>query len=181
MSGQPLLCNFIDLVKDIPKRESTDPKYFLSKKINAFVHSEQSKAKQALIFTRNIDPEADSVGVELLRRGINYVRLNIEDIPLNVQVKYSFEKDCHVKIGLKIQDEIVDISNIYVVLYRHFDINTVKFHDQEIINTFSLQQWEDTCQILQSNLTCEWINDFDATNRASGSGIATLFRGETRF
>jgi hypothetical protein len=81
LSGQPLLCHFIDLVKNIPTRESTDPKYFLSKKINTFSHSVECKAKQALIFTRNIDPEADSVGAELLRRGISYVRLNIEDIP----------------------------------------------------------------------------------------------------
>jgi glutathione synthase/RimK-type ligase-like ATP-grasp enzyme len=72
-----------------------------------------------------------------------------------------------VKIGLKIQDEIVDISNFCVVLYRHFDINTIIFHDQEIINTFSIQQWEDAYRILQSNLLCEWINSFDATSRVA--------------
>ena len=61
----------------------------------------------------------------------------------------------------------MDISKISVVWLRNFDINELNFGQNDLVRTFSLQQWNTAFQIFQSNLTCEWINSPQASIHAS--------------
>jgi glutathione synthase/RimK-type ligase-like ATP-grasp enzyme len=166
LTTKPFLCQFIENAIDLTKKESHDIKYFVTEKLRAFHCDEFQAKKQVLILTRNIDPEADLIGVELFRRGIDYVRLNTEDLPNQLKVRYSAQQNSHLQIEFTLRDEKVKCSNVDVVLLRHFDIKAINFQRDEPTYTFSLQQWEDAYKILQRNLMCEWINNFDFTLHA---------------
>ena len=89
LPNDPLLCQFIDNVRELPRRESTDLKRFLIEKLKIFPSQESFCDKQVLLLTRKIDPEADIIGIRLLQRGIDYTRLDIEDIPKKIRICYT--------------------------------------------------------------------------------------------
>jgi glutathione synthase/RimK-type ligase-like ATP-grasp enzyme len=160
--NRPLLCQLIDEVKDLPTWESTDFKDFLTQKLKVLPTNKSFSKKQVLILTKILDPEADFVGIELLRRGIDYVRLNIEDIPKKMRIKYFVLQgpDANVEFGLR--KHLINTSNISVVWLRDFDMKTRLFGEDELTSTFAFQQWNHALRILQRRLTCEWINNPNA-------------------
>lgn len=117
---------------------------------------------KVLILTRKYDPEADLVCLRLLNRKIDYVRLNVEDIPGNVIISDS-DRSCTITVGKR----IVDASRIGMVLLRSFGIDEVDFDGKEFVRRFSYQQWKDAFQLLQSRLVCEWVNSYDATMQSN--------------
>lgn len=167
MSNKPLLCQFIDDVIDIQDRESTDPKHFLIEKLKVLSAQESFCDKQVLMLTSNLDPEADLVGVRLLQRGIDYTRLNIDDIPNNLKIRYTIHQDANLKIEFVVRGGVLDPSKIPVVLLRNFDMGSICFHDNDLEHAFCFQQWDDAYRSLQSNLRCEWINNPDSTIQAT--------------
>jgi glutathione synthase/RimK-type ligase-like ATP-grasp enzyme len=168
LSEKPLLCQFIDDVRDIPKQQSTDLKRFLIEKLKVLSAQESFCNKQVLMLTRKLDPETDLIGIRLLQRGIDYSRLNIDDILNNLGIKYTIQQDANMKIEFSIQGGILDPSKVSVVLLRDFDMRSISFDsDDHLTHTFSFQQWDDAYRSLQMNLKCEWINNPDSTIQSS--------------
>src|SRR5688572_7690469 len=106
LSGTPFLCQFVDRVSARPDRQynNTDIKYFLTNKLKLIPEGCHFTDKFVLILTKSLDYEADLIGVELLRRGIDYVRLNIEDMACSFSITCSIKSSkpnlgCKIKIG----------------------------------------------------------------------------------
>jgi glutathione synthase/RimK-type ligase-like ATP-grasp enzyme len=167
LSKKPLLCQFIDDVKDIPNRESTDVKHFLIEKLKLLTEQENFRDKQILMLTRKMDPEADLLAIKLLQRGIDYNRLNIDDIPVNITIRYRIQQDLNLKIEITVGGRIIDPLNVPLVLLRNFDIRSINFNVSDLVREFSFQQWDHAYRTLQSNLKCEWINSPGSTIQAN--------------
>jgi glutathione synthase/RimK-type ligase-like ATP-grasp enzyme len=168
--NEPFLCQFVDEIRDIPARSQTDLKHFLTKKFNVFSAQKGSLSdKQVLVLARDYDPEADIIGICLLSRGIDYVRLNVEDIPSQIRIRYTINQNSDPKVESTIREQTLDTSKISVVWQRQFDVKLINFDGQEFARTYSFQQWEEALRMLQRGLTtsCQWISPHDATLKAS--------------
>ena len=80
----PFLCQFVRESTNIETSNELDPRYFSLRKLNAEPGTILSD-EIIIIFTRKNDPETSIVCSKLLDRGIDYIRLNIEDL-LNIEV-----------------------------------------------------------------------------------------------
>jgi glutathione synthase/RimK-type ligase-like ATP-grasp enzyme len=169
LSGTPFLCHFIDKVGLVPDRQynNTDFKYILTCKLKAIPKGYHFSDKSVLILSRNQDDEADRIGIELLRRGIDYVRLNIEDIASSLNITCSIEPKSAPECQIKIGSTIINTSDIAVVLFRHFDHQMSSLDALNLNSVFIYQQWSDALEILYSRLKCGWINSPDAIRGAS--------------
>lgn len=168
MSGTPFLCQFVDEVKDRPnKRHNTDFKYILTNKLKAIPEGFHFSDKSVLILSSSQDCEADLIGIELLRKGIDYARLNIEDITRSLNITCSIESKSNPECQIKIGSTTIKTSDIAVVLFRDFNHQLSSFDRIDLNSVFIYQQWSDALQILYSRLKCGWINSLDATRRAS--------------
>jgi glutathione synthase/RimK-type ligase-like ATP-grasp enzyme len=164
-TGVPLLCAHVDEVKQLPISDSVDVKRYLAR---AAPHAlPRDLPRSVLILTREWDPEADLVGLELFARGINYIRLNVEDIPDN------FRYSCDIsgslaRVRFSVCDEEVAASDVRVVLFRHFRPSLLSSRSPEttFADTFSNEQWHAAFRILKEALQCVWINDYDAIQAA---------------
>lgn len=171
MNKEPLLCQFIDEIEDLPSSEFiTDFRQFLTEKLKVFSPQESLSSKQVLMLTRKFDPEADFVGIGLLQRGIDYVRLNNEDIS-DQQLLISFTVKPNINLRAEFSargQQVLDTSKISVVWLRQFDIKDVNFNGSGLANTFSFQQWDDALITLQGILStaCVWISSPNATLKA---------------
>ena len=76
----------------------------------------------------------DLVGKGLLRRGIDYLRLNIEDIPGQFGITYLFAQDCDLEVEMTIRQQTVNNSKISAVRLRDFDVRAVDFGESELID-----------------------------------------------
>jgi glutathione synthase/RimK-type ligase-like ATP-grasp enzyme len=171
VAHQPLLCQFVDDVRPLPVEEPIDFRYLFTDRLKVFSSTEYISDKQVLILTRKYDFEASLVGVRLLARGIDYVRINIEDIPDQLQIRYYIQENSDPSAEFAIGKRIVDISKFHVVWLREFDIRLVKSGrsntQNELAQKFCYEQWDDSFRVLQDKLTCEWINRPEANLRAS--------------
>jgi glutathione synthase/RimK-type ligase-like ATP-grasp enzyme len=166
MANGPFLCQFIDEVKDLPMRQCADLKYFLTEELKVLSPHECFSDKVVLMLTKKLDHEADVIGRELIRRGIDYIRLNLDDIPNQLFIKYSIQQDYDSKVEFKVREQSTEPSKISVVWLRHFDIEAINVGYNELTHTFSSQQWNDACLTLQRSLRCEWINSTHGTKQA---------------
>jgi glutathione synthase/RimK-type ligase-like ATP-grasp enzyme len=163
LPNQPFLCHFIDKVEDV---QVTDPlRDILAER--SILHKNNSTSRKVLMLTSDYDPEANLVGIGLRNRGIDYVRLNTDDVPYQIRVSYSIEQDFDLAVKFTIRKQLHETSGISVVLLRNFDIREKNFDMTEPGLTFSLQQWSHAFEILQRNLACKWISSPQATLQAS--------------
>jgi glutathione synthase/RimK-type ligase-like ATP-grasp enzyme len=169
MPNLPFLCQFIDGIVNVPVDPFSD---FLAER--SLSPRDRVAKEKVLILTKDYDVEASLVGINLRSRGIDFVRLNVNDVPHRLRIRYSLNPGSHLRIEITVGKQILETSDIQVILLRHFDTREMNyyFHD-ELARTFSLQQWEDAFQILQNNLNCEWISDPYA-NRQAGDRIKQL-------
>jgi glutathione synthase/RimK-type ligase-like ATP-grasp enzyme len=165
LEHQPLLCQFIDDIRERPTRKSTDFKSFLAK-LKIIEPSKRFSKKKVLIFTRKSDYESDLLGVNLMTRGIDYMRFNIDDIPYQTKVNYVIDNDSAVKIMFVVDKEIIDIPSVSLVVLRDFDICAINSIGDNLSDAFCCQQWNDAMRIIQSSLTCPWINSLESTQAA---------------
>jgi glutathione synthase/RimK-type ligase-like ATP-grasp enzyme len=161
-SNQPFLCHFIDKIEDIQVTDSL--REILAERP---IQKNNSTKKKILILTNDYDPEANLVGIGLRNRGIDYVRLNPDDVPCQIRVSYSIGRDFDFAVKFTIRKQLHETSAISTVLLRNFDIAEKNFDMSEPALTFSLQQWNNAFEILQRNLACEWISSPQATLQAS--------------
>src|SRR5206468_8548965 len=119
--------------------------------------------KRVLILTRSLDHEADIVGIELLRRGIDYVRLNVEDIPDSLKVSHMLEQDSGTESEIKLNSTVISLSDVSAVWLRNFDYGLIRCNSNELNAAFIFQQWNDALQILYNKIEHGWINSLNAT------------------
>jgi glutathione synthase/RimK-type ligase-like ATP-grasp enzyme len=169
LSGTPFLCQFVDSVSAISDKQynNTDFKYILTNELKIIPEDYHFSDKLVLMLSRSQDYEADLIGIELLRRGIDYVRLNIEDIARSFSITCSIESKSNPECKIKIGSTIINTSDITVALFRNFDYQLSNFDVLDLNSVFIYQQWSDALQILYSRLKCGWINSPNATRRAS--------------
>jgi glutathione synthase/RimK-type ligase-like ATP-grasp enzyme len=162
-SIEPFLCHFIDKVEDI---QSADPlRDILAHR--STVYKDNPPNRKVLMLTSSYDPEANLVGIGLRNRGIDYVRLNIDDVPCQARVSYSIGQDTDLAIEFTLRKYLYKPSGISVVWLRHFDIKEKDFGMREPGRTFSYQQWNHALEILQRNVAYKWINSPQATSQAN--------------
>lgn len=163
MPNQPFLCHFIDAVEDVRVKDSLGD--ILSQRcINI---ENPSLRKKVLILASDYDPEANLVGIGLRNKGIDYVRLNIDDVPHRIKVRYSIGPRSDLAVEFTIQNQLYVTSALSVVWLRNFDIHDKDFDFAEPGTTFSRQQWNSAFEILNKNLSCEWISNPQATLHAN--------------
>jgi glutathione synthase/RimK-type ligase-like ATP-grasp enzyme len=165
LANEPLLCQFVDEIEEVPiSKEITDLRSFLTDRLRTCSLNYSFANKRVLILTNKLDIEADLVGIGLLRRGIDYTRLNIDDIlTQQIRLTYSLDNEYNSRIELTTGVETQDIKKLKVVWLRHFDTDEVNFDGKELTNVFSLQQWNHALHTLQNNLAaCQWIDKPDA-------------------
>lgn len=151
----PFLCNFVNRTYPIPRTEPTDPAQFMLEK---GFFSRKRNDEKVLIIAQNYDIEADLLGIFLLRLGIDYVRLNIDDIPESIRVNYSISNDLeNFKFNIKALS--FDPSNISVTILRYRELTSLNFGSNELDQIFSINQWQNVLHSLENKLDCEWIND----------------------
>lgn len=123
--------------------------------------------KKVLILTSDYDPEANLVGIGLRNKGIDYVRLNTDDVPNRIRVKYSIGPRSDLAVRFAVQNRSYGTSEFSVVWLRNFDISEKNFDLEEPGTTFSLQQWNNAYETLNRNLSCEWISSPQSTLQAN--------------
>jgi glutathione synthase/RimK-type ligase-like ATP-grasp enzyme len=168
LSDKPFLCRFVDDTDTLStnKRTNTDFRKFLTNDLRCFKNSEKISKKLVLILARRSDRESDYVGIGLMRRGVDYVRLDIEDIPDILRVRYSIKRGIP-SIKFLLDEREIDVAHVSAVCLRNFEIEPIKFRGDKLSQTFSFEQWDDTYRILQASLKCPWINPPDLTRVAS--------------
>jgi glutathione synthase/RimK-type ligase-like ATP-grasp enzyme len=168
LSDKPFLCQFVDDVNILStdKRANADFRKFLTSDLRIFKPSEKISNKLILILARRSDRESDYVGIGLIRRGVDYVRLDIEDIPDLLRVRYCIKRGI-ASIKFRLDEREIDVANVSAVYLRNFEIEAIKFKGGKLSQTFSFEQWKDTYRILQANLKCAWVNNPDVTRLAN--------------
>ncbi len=167
MSDTPFLCHFVDKIqKKSEETSSTDFGNFLTTKLKIFPENSRFSSR-VLILSSVIDVEADVVGIELLRRGIDYLRLNIEDMPHSFGICYNITQDSEPLFQIKIGSSVVNVSDISVVWLRNFDFTLKGYDNSQLNSTFIFQQWNVALQTLYGLLKCTWINSLEGMNHGN--------------
>jgi glutathione synthase/RimK-type ligase-like ATP-grasp enzyme len=155
----------------MPIQNALDFRSLITNELKILSSADNISDKQVLILTRKYDPEATSVSIRLLAKGIDSVRLNVEDMPNQMRVRYHIKEICDPSIEFTIGDRNLDTSRFSVVWLRDFD-NTrmgLDFGDKynKFVRRFCYEQWNDSYQILIDSLASEWINRPEANLNAS--------------
>jgi glutathione synthase/RimK-type ligase-like ATP-grasp enzyme len=151
---------------------NTDP-LDLIEKLNITDNSNLNSSPEVLILTKKMDIESDLVGIQLLKDGIEYVKITEEDIPLKFGVEFSVGKNN--KFVFKLGRRVFDCKNIKLVLFRYFDLKFLEYYSG-VQQLYFQQQWYQLFNYLQTVLKCTWINHplktFEAENRLNQLLIA---------
>lgn len=182
MINLPLLCQFLDNVRPIPTENAPDFKSFITNDLRILSTADSISGKQVLILTRKFDPEATRVSIKLLAKGIDSVRINVEDMARQMVVRYRMKNLCDPPVEFTIGDRNIDTSIFSVVWLRDFDTTLMGFNfsnnDNAFARRFCYEQWNDSYQILTDSLASEWINKPEAhlmaSNRLMQLNIARL-------
>lgn len=168
MSGIPFLCNFVDRFTDnSSKNYLTNFREILVNKLNLVSSNHHFSDKCVLILSRSLDLETDIVCIELLRKGIDYVRLNAEDVPHKLIMTNSLEQDLDTEYQISLDSVITNLSDISAVWLRNFDYGLIHSNNIDLSTSFIYQQWSHALRILYNTLECGWINRLEATEKAN--------------
>jgi glutathione synthase/RimK-type ligase-like ATP-grasp enzyme len=168
LSDIPFLCHFLDDIhNNLNLNFSTDFKSILENNLHISLDNSINSNKRILILSRKLDYEVDVVTIELIRRGIDYVRLNLEDILHSFTITYSIEQKSDIDCQIKLHSNNTDLSNISVVWLRNFDYGIENFSIKNFHTAFIFQQWNSALEILYSRIKKPWINSLEATKNAN--------------
>ena len=121
------------------------------------------KNKKVLMLTNRSDYDSAILGINLIRQGVDYIRVDVEDIPINV--RYLFKVNSSgANYSFILNSLKVDLDNIGVVWLRDFNILNSQFSSNRFEQKFLTEQWMDAMLSLQRKLKCTWINSAE-TNR----------------
>ena len=103
-----------------------------------------------LILTKKADIESDLVGIQLLKHGIDYVKITEEDIPLNFRIEFDIGKSNSLPFTLR-NRQIQSLMKLKIVLFRYFDLKFLNYYSG-IVSTFFAQQWYQAFNCLRITL-----------------------------
>ncbi|MGH9982614.1 MAG: hypothetical protein ACRD8W_01505 [Nitrososphaeraceae archaeon] len=161
----PFLCNFVDEIYDLHAEESMDLRNYLIQK--QILTQKRYSDAQVLIITNKYDLEADLVGIHLLKRGIDYVRLNIDELTDFFRVSGYVSNGSEPKFLCSSRGIDIDLTHIAVVFLRNYDLSALKIGRNMLDYIFSIQQWENALISLEGSLRCPWLNSYNVNKRAS--------------
>jgi glutathione synthase/RimK-type ligase-like ATP-grasp enzyme len=159
----PFLCHFVNDIRQIDPN-SDDIRELFIKDLKEEERSKFSAAEaKVLILSRRLDLESDLVGLVLLSKGIDYLRINVEDIPNEIKVSVHGEEE-KLTTTIAKKNQVVTLAKIEVVLMRDFDIDNIDFEvGVDFVNKFMRGQWLDTfASIKEGTSKARWISSFDA-------------------
>lgn len=166
MVGRPYFFNFVESSSNRKIQNLTIDPQILIDKMNIGKDKTVRASPTVLILTKKADIESDLVGIQLLKHGIDYVKITEEDIPLNFELKFDIRKS--EKSTLYFRNRQINPRNIKIVLFRYFDLKFLNYYSG-IVQAFFAQQWYQAFNCLRITLDSTWINDsqktFDAENR----------------
>jgi len=176
----PLLCQYVDEIKPIPNHYGLDVRSLIMNDFTNLSSKDSISDKQVLILTRKFDPEASRVSIKLLAKGIDSIRVNVEDIAKDMKVRYQIKDISAPHLKFAIGERNIESSSIPVVWLRDFDSTLINFDFSENYDKFAqrfcYEQWSDSFQILKDGLESEWINrpesNLYASNRLKQLSIA---------
>lgn len=144
---------------------NTDPLDLLER-LNLTNDSNLISSPDVLILTKKIDIESDLLGIQLLKNGIEYVKITEEDIPLKFGIEFSVGQTN--RFLFKLGRKVFDLKSIKIVLFRYFDLKFLEYYSG-VYQLYFQQQWYQIFNYLQTILNCTWINcphnTFEAENR----------------
>ncbi len=127
--------------------------------------------KQVLILTRKSDLEATRVSIRLLAKGIDSVRINVEDMSYQLRVRFHVGNIRDPRIEFSMGDRDLDSYKFPVVWLRDFDTTRIGFdfctNTNRLVQRFCYEQWNDSYNILIDGLASEWINGPEAIFKTS--------------
>lgn len=162
----PFFCKHIDRIIDMDNNNSLDLKKFLIYNLKVIPPSGFSKRK-VLILTSKIDLEMDLVGIELLQRGIDYIRFDIESIPSNTKVITEINNFSDTFFKIVVDEESFSVNEISLVIFRLFDIHMLTAYENPLFQEYFIQQWSNIILSLEKKFQCLWINKYEDIMRAS--------------
>ena len=127
-------------------KKSTDFRDLLAKSLDS--PTDVLLDKCVLILTTTLDREADVVSTELLRRGIDYLRLNAEDVHSCLTVTNRLKNDSGMDCHIKLDSLMTDLSNISAVWLRDFDYGFIHSNCNDLTGAFVYQHGVMHWQIL---------------------------------
>lgn len=126
---------------------------------------EENGNKKVLILTSKFDYDSFILGVSLIRRNIDYIRVNIEDVPLSLGLLYEINNQ-KTYPHLVLDSYPINLDEIGVVWLRDFDIHNVDFGLDLFKRHLEIQQWVDVMASLHKRMKSTWINDPIATEKS---------------
>lgn len=167
MAKIPLMFNFLEQLdyKEVLKN-NTNPLDLLDK-LNMSDDTNDEVSPKVLMLTKKIDIESDLLGIQLLKNGIDYIKITEEDIPFNFGAEFSIGSEN--KLLLQLGNKKINSEEIKIVLFRYFDLKFLK-RCGGICQLYFEQQWYQLFNCLQTAFKrCLWINDaqktFNSENR----------------
>ena len=140
--------------------DSSDIRELFLKDLNEKEHEGFSAGHaKVLILSTQGDLESDLIGLILLSKGVDYLRINVEDISNNIQITIQGDRDFKITV----KNQVVNLSDIQVVFVRRFDDNNINFEsDTAFINKFVREQWVHMFKIIkESTSAARWVSRFD--------------------
>lgn len=151
--------------KDTRNYKNLDFKYNAMKYLDTEVAFPAKRT--ILIFTRKEDGDIDVLGPELIKEEINYIRVDSNDLR-----DFSFcvnVTNNEVEIVFKSGKESYNLNDIPVIIYRHFDVDSISYLKDPVSEKFIQNEWREVLNVFEDFYTGLWINSPSATvkNRKS--------------
>lgn len=161
--------HFVDEPKGVELEQeasAADLREFIHRKLgrSAGLKLWQRVKPQILILTGVHDLEANVVGVDLLKRGVDYIRLNSEDLPSRGCIIWTMGGRAY-EARLLVGHEEVAAAQISTVWYRHMSLESFgacsDFCDP-LSAAFANREWQWALRDFNRSLCCFWVNAPDA-------------------
>ncbi|CAJ1203027.1 hypothetical protein CPR19092_LGOLGGFK_02527 [Companilactobacillus paralimentarius] len=119
------------------------------------------KLKHLVIFTRIDDPEIDYLGPYLLEKGIDYLRINAEQI---FDFDFSLSIDKELKGYIKRRNETWNISDIDGIWFRHFTLDCVSWpFEDDLSRKYAVEQWNYFLSTISNLENINYISKYNST------------------
>ena len=173
----PFLCRHVDEIRRRRPVEPLELHTFLEKKLPSIFSGGSALCPKVLILTERGDVESDLISLHLLSRGVDFVRLNREDIPFHCSMSFKPSEPGKRLTLLNVSGRYIKPNNIKIAIFRRFGVNDFDYIKSGFAQKFAREQWKSAIQILKGCFSCKWINDPDqivlASDRAEQLSVAS--------
>ncbi len=151
----------VDLSELVPR---ADLREFIDREFGHVLELSPASGSKILILTEVHDREANVVGVELLKRGVDYIRLNSGDFSSRAFVTCTADggtSSVRIRVG---HDEVIS-RQICTVWYRYLSLEPFGLHldfDDPLAVAFAHREWRWAMRSVTGSLGCFWVSPPDA-------------------